>query len=82
MRGGVHLGMVLGCCLFAGCGPQTGAAFEYPLRGAEVMRGTVHSGRVYADVTKLVEDKYADIEERWRQGATDRGGQCQLDPHF
>ena len=80
MRGGVHLGMVLGCCLFAGCGPQTGAAFEYPLRGTEVMRSTVHSGRMYADVTKLVEDKYADIEERWRQALPIAGGSASSTP--
>jgi len=61
-------------CVLAGCrlpgatnGRGAARAFEFPLRGHELTRESAASGRVYADVEKLVEDKFAHIEERWRR---------------
>ena len=55
--------------------PANGAEFEYSLRGGpisvhpEVIRSspvTDVNHRVYSNVQTLMEDKYADIEEKWR----------------
>ena len=60
----------------------TGSAFEYALRDAELQRDAVRTGRaaVYTDTKKLVEDKFADIEARWRLALPIAGGEAQSTP--
>ena len=73
--------LVLWYFVLASCWPGvTHGAFEYPLRGAKVMRDAVAAGRLYSDVTKLVEDKYADIEARWQRALPIAGGDAVSPP--
>ena len=80
-----RVGPALQCCLVlaaTGCKFENGSAFEYALRDAELQRGAVRASRaaVYSDTKKLVEDKFADIEARWRNALPIAGGEAQSTP--